>query len=260
VRLGGVRDRPCGEFGRLNRLLGHIVRRSSNRYISGHVRVGSPRQRLHRLTVLLVLLSALMATPALAQQEQAGPDSAHVFLMRGFMNVFSLGLDEFAETLKRNGIRADVYNHVLAPLVVRRAASEFKSGRTRTIILIGHSMGVAAVIQILGDLGRLKVPVALAITLASGSLTIPSGYAHEFIHMYTSSGGPLIPGPDFHGHLTNLNMSDYPGVDHLTIDKDQIVQSMLLGYINRTIRSESAHVSAAAGRTRITAPPRSRQN
>jgi hypothetical protein len=193
--------------------------------------------RLLRILAVLVIATGLSGAASAAEVDEGGASKTHVFLLRGFMNVFSFGLDEFAHTLQRNGIRADVYNHVLEQLVVQRAAEEYRSGKTKTIILIGHSMGVASVIQIISDLGQMHIPVALALTMAADSLTIPSGYAQNVIHMYTETGGPLIAGPGFHGHLTNLDLSNEPGVNHLTIDKDQIVQSMMLGYITRTIQS-----------------------
>jgi hypothetical protein len=36
---------------------------------------------------------------------------AHVYLMRGLMNVFSLGMDQLAVLIARHGIEASVHNH-----------------------------------------------------------------------------------------------------------------------------------------------------
>ena len=56
---------------------------------------------------------------------------AHVYLMRGLMNVFSLGMDQLAVLIARHGIEASVHNHAEAEAVVSEIAARY-SGRPRT--------------------------------------------------------------------------------------------------------------------------------
>ena len=42
----------------------------------------------------------------------------HVYLMRGLLNIFSLGMDQLAAQIARNGIDASVYNHSVEETVV----------------------------------------------------------------------------------------------------------------------------------------------
>ena len=42
---------------------------------------------------------------------------AHVYLLRGLMNIFSLGMDQLAGKIERYGIPASVYNHSLEQAV-----------------------------------------------------------------------------------------------------------------------------------------------
>lgn len=186
--------------------------------------------RLSALVVLFTILLGGTLVPA-----AAAPNATHIYLIRGFMNVFSLGLDDFANTLQRNGYRAEVYNHMLADLAVADAAAAYRSGRIRHIVLIGHSMGAGAVVRMVEDLANLDVPVSLAVTLDTAPITVNGGKVEHFVHMYISTGigGPLTAGPRFQGRISNVDLARYPQVGHMTIDKDSLVHSMLLGYIAR---------------------------
>ena len=49
----------------------------------------------------------------------------HVYLMRGLLNIFSLGMDQLAAQIQSHGIDASVYNHTFAD--VRRRAKSCRS-------------------------------------------------------------------------------------------------------------------------------------
>src|SRR5579872_6125134 len=59
------------------------------------------------------VFSAVKPTPAAAEASHA-----HVYLMRGLLNIFSLGMDQLAAEIQSHGISADVYNHTVADSVV----------------------------------------------------------------------------------------------------------------------------------------------
>ena len=52
----------------------------------------------------------------------------HVYLMRGLMNIFSLGMDELAAKIERHGIAAGVYNHTQADAVVNEIVADYRAG------------------------------------------------------------------------------------------------------------------------------------
>src|ERR1700744_1189588 len=72
----------------------------------------APRSHLLRAVVLFTLLSGL---PFGVSAARAAPvaSGAHIFLVRGVINIFSLGLDQIAAKLQRQGITATVQNHLL---------------------------------------------------------------------------------------------------------------------------------------------------
>ncbi len=191
-----------------------------------------------RLLAVTFLALGLSITASMVRTAHAAATSkVHIFLIRGGLNIFSLGMDEIAAKLQQLGLRATVQNHLLWPLLVREAAAEYKGGRVRTIIVIGHSWGAGAVTSMTARLGELGVPVKLAITLDPASHQIASGQVSHYIDYYVGSGiGTTIErGSQFHGTLQNVDVSKLPGVGHFNIDKNEIIQEMIIKEIRAAI-------------------------
>ena len=72
---------------------------------------------------------------------------AHVYLLRGLMNIFSLGMDTLAEKIQRHGIYATVHNHTEWETLAEQAAAAYRAGKEGPIIIVGHSLGADAVMQ-----------------------------------------------------------------------------------------------------------------
>jgi hypothetical protein len=52
---------------------------------------------------------------------------AHVYLLRGFLNVFSLGMDELAAKIAQRGINASVHNHTAWTMLASEAAANYRA-------------------------------------------------------------------------------------------------------------------------------------
>src|SRR5262245_64821819 len=110
------------------------------------------------------IAGAAPAAPRAAAKDahkEAGPP--HIYLMRGLMNVFSLGMDQLAVLIARRGIEASVHNHAEADAVVSQIAARYSAGDRGPIILIGHSLGADAVMTMAQSLDRAGIPVALVV-------------------------------------------------------------------------------------------------
>ena len=62
--------------------------------------------RLTTLGAFVIALSLCLGSNAGMAQSRA-----HVYLLRGLLNIFSLGMDTLAEELSRRGVYATVHNH-----------------------------------------------------------------------------------------------------------------------------------------------------
>jgi hypothetical protein len=189
-------------------------------------------------TVILMVLCLFVGNStghaALAAKAHA-KGQVHVYLIRGVLNIFSLGLDEIAARLKREGIQATVYNHLSWPLVANEAAAEYKSGRARAIILVGHSAGADAVIDIAARLGQEGIPVKLVIGLDPGFSPAPaSGHVQHYINYYVSTGHTVVKSPRFRGALQNVDVAR-PGIGHFNIDKASVMKDKVMRDIHAAL-------------------------
>ncbi len=202
-----------------------------------------PRALLPRLVraaaVALMIALLPLTTPASAATSLAAASSAHVYLLRGVLNIFSLGLDDIAEKLRAQGIAVTIANFVSWSSLADEAATEYRSGRIRTIVLVGHSSGATALPDMVARLTELGTPVKLAIGLDSVFRTSLNGRVGKYINFYVANGAgtPVAKGSRFQGSLENVNVQDVPGVGHLTIEKSQIMQQKVIGAIDAVVFS-----------------------
>jgi hypothetical protein len=221
-------------------------------------------RQLWRAIALVLLGSALITAPPVAArnaprhhtvaQPAAARDVAggtHVYCIRGFINIFSLGMDELCGQLSRMGLNTSVYNHLAWGTIADEAAADYKAGRVRNIILVGHSLGASAVADITSYLGGLGVPVRLAVELDATFGTTASGEVDQFVNYYISTGAgrPAARGSQFRGTLLNIDVSKDPGIGHLNIDKNPGLQAQIIGQVRRIVaRSPAPRSERAAAR------------
>jgi hypothetical protein len=162
------------------------------------------------------MLSAVVCLPGKANTAARTPK---VYLVRGFMNVLSPGIDGFAYELEKKGIPHDITNHLLWRSIANEAIEDCRSGRAGSIVLIGHSLGAIAVVDIAKTLQEAGVRVALAVTLDPVASTEVPDNVHRLENYYLSTGiGTSVKrGDSFHGQLQNVDLGSKPQVDHVTL-------------------------------------------
>jgi hypothetical protein len=144
---------------------------------------------------------------------------AHVYLLRGLFNVFSLGMDTLAEELNKRGVQTSVNNYADWSALADQAASRYKAGTENPIILIGHSLGADAVMDMAAALGRRDVPVALVIPFdGTKTLYAPANVA-RVVNLTQRNYAYARGGAGFHGSLANVDVSFDKEIDHINIDK-----------------------------------------
>src|ERR1700730_9095395 len=114
------------------------------------------------------MMLALGSSPGMTQSR------AHVYLLRGLMNIFSLGMDTLSEELNRRGVYATVHNHTEWQGLADPAAAKYKAGTEGPIIIIGHSLGADAAMEMANYLGRKGIPVALVVPF-DGTQSLTAG-------------------------------------------------------------------------------------
>ncbi len=171
------------------------------------------------LSLACLALMPLGAVGAQSQPHMAAAPREKVFLLRGFTNVLSPGIDQLAQELKDKNIETEVANHLFALSLANEAIEDCKSGRVGRIVLIGHSFGATGALMMANRMREAGQHVALIVTLdpvIKG--TVPAN-VHRLENFYLSNGvGTTIqPGEKFHGALSNVDLKSDPGLGHVSV-------------------------------------------
>ena len=195
----------------------------------------SPGPHRRHFLPTAALIVGLIASSTSASFAQGAHD--HIFLLRGAFNIFSLGMDEMAAKLQRPGVAITVANYLSWQSLADQAAAEYKSGRTRTIIIVGHSSGATAVTEMAARLGQVGVPVRLAIGLDPTSAMVASGHIDRYINYFIANGmgNAVRPGPHFSGVVQNVDVEKNPALNHFNIDKNRALQDRVLREIRAAL-------------------------
>lgn len=198
---------------------------------------------IRRFAVIGVLAASMMvafgSSPSLAQPR------AHVYLLRGLMNIFSLGMDTLAAKLQAHGVYATVHNHSEWQGLADQAAASYRAGTEGPIILIGHSLGADAVMEMAAYLGRKGIPVALVVPFdGTQSYPTPSNVG-RLLNLTHADYGHMWRGPGFHGELANVDVTNDHNIDHLNIDKSARLHARVISEVLAVVGGHRASAPTA---------------
>jgi hypothetical protein len=203
--------------------------------------------------VAMGMLSAAIALAAGLRPGAAQP-RAHVYLFRGLADVFSTGMDTLADELNNHGVYATSHNHADWQPLADKAAANYKARKEGPIILVGHSLGADAVMEMADYLGDKGVPVALAIPFdGTQSFPVP-GNVSRVINFTQRDYAFMRPGPGFRGSLSNVDLRADGDINHLNIDKSpelhaRVIKEVLAITGGRRMAAPAPTTPAATGAT-----------
>lgn len=177
-------------------------------------------------------------------------NTAHVYLLRGLANIFSLGMDELGEKIERMGIAVTVTNHSEWQELCDKITAQYKAGNHGSIILIGHSLGADAVMLMGERLGQNGVPVALIVPFDGTRSRAASGNVARVMNITQRDYAYMTRGYGFRGELSNIDVSGEPDMGHISIDKSPRLQDMVLKKIASIVKKNERGKAA----TEIAAP------
>ena len=192
---------------------------------------------------------AYAAPPAHAGAPAAKPlgtGPAHVYLFRGLMNIFSLGMDDLAQKIEHAGIAASVLNHSEWREVADEIAAKYKAGNHGPIVLIGHSLGADAVMLMGEYLGTKGVPIALVVPFDGTRSLTASGNIARVMNITQRDYAYMRRGYGFRGELANVDVSNDESIGHISIDKSARLHAMVVNKIVSVVGKGGAAGQAAA--------------
>jgi hypothetical protein len=173
--------------------------------------------------------------PSKASRRTSAKDVVHVYLLRGLLNVFSLGMDELADKIRATGVQASVHNHTEWETLADEITAKYKAGNHAPIILIGHSLGADAVVYMAQYLGKRGIPVALLVPFDGTQTMVASGNVAHMMNITQRDYAYARRGSGFHGEFQNIDVTSM-GVDHLSIDKAPRLHAMVLSKIASIVK------------------------
>jgi hypothetical protein len=172
------------------------------------------------------------AKSAQATQAKVKTDT-RVYLMRGLLNVFSLGMDTLQERLSLMGIEAEVFNHNGWISIANKVAEDRKRGHQGAIVLIGHSLGADVLFQLTERLDNENIPVRLAVFFDPTISHNISKNVEHVLNLYQLNGfGRKVTAPKgYKGELVNMDLSGDESIGHGSIDKSQKLHDVVVAKI-----------------------------
>src|SRR5260370_27425318 len=104
---------------------------------------------------------------------------SHLYVLVGLGNN-SPGLSEFGSSIAQRGIPTTIRNYGEWPALAQEAIQQYQNGRLRSIMIVGHSLGGSAAVDMAAELGPAGIPVHLVVTLDPlAASQVPSNVRHS---------------------------------------------------------------------------------
>ena len=180
-------------------------------------------------------------------------EHAQIYLIRGLFGVFSSGMDQMAAQLKAQGYsNVSLWSWTDVDQIAADIISGHQNGDNAHVILIGHSLGSNAVVQVADRIGAQGIPVDLAVTFdITEGLRVPLN-VERFINFYQNNGfgRPALEPAGFTGEFSNINLSNQTQLDHGNIDNAPKLQQFVMQRIYEITHTHVRTVSAKRKTTR----------
>lgn len=176
------------------------------------------------------------------------PHVGNAYLLRGFIGVFSEGIDNLTAEINAQGIRAHVYQDDQWSTLAKTLRETYrKEPNAEPLVLIGHSYGADDVLRVARELKKDNIPVDLVVTLdAVTPIDVPAN-VKRCVNIYQSNGVwdtmPWLRGVPVKSEssaatqLANYNIrvdrTDLlePGTDHFNIEKKAKVHAEVVKHV-----------------------------
>jgi hypothetical protein len=180
----------------------------------------------HRFPSIIALAVGLMlvlrSTPGDTEAR------AHVYLFRGLADIFSTGMDTLADELNKRGVDASSHSHTEWKAIADKLVADYKAKKGGPIILVGHSLGADAVMEMSDYLGESGVPVALVVPFDGTQSFAATPNVGKVLNLTQRDYAYMRAGPGFHGSLTNVDVSSDREIDHINIDKSPRLHAQVI--------------------------------
>jgi hypothetical protein len=164
--------------------------------------------------------------------------TGEVILLRGLANIYSKGMDVIGDRLKKKGVDARVYNHAAwEDLAIDMVARSKRKKVSYPIIIMGHSLGGNASVQMATYLGKRGIPVSFVVAFDPTETNFAGPKVKKVVNYYLPNGKNKVRrGAGFNGTIANINVSNIPGIKHTTVEKTRKLQNQSINTVMKLVR------------------------
>jgi len=196
---------------------------------------------LQRLLAAVVFIGAISGCSTVFDDYTASAPPAsgvtqgrgHVYLIRGLIGeVFSRGLDTLADKINLAGVPATVHSSYSTGSLANEIIENYRRD-PGPVILIGHSTGADAAIDIAKRLREASVPVGIIFGFDPTPIAsaVPDN-VELFINLFQKTnpigGGVVKSGGGFKGRLINVDLREHSEIIHITLDKSPKIHNAVV--------------------------------
>jgi len=175
--------------------------------------------------ICAMFLGLVLLLPAGSMRAQPAPvapsgQKAQIYMMRGLLGIFSLGIDSLAKRLRAQGYDPKILGWDQWGQIASEILQNNRDGDTGQIILIGHSLGSDSTIQVANAVKQANIPIDLIVTFdITQPLRVPSNVL-RFVNFFQHNGfgKEAVPGYGFSGELNNIDLTADTSIGHGNID------------------------------------------
>ena len=126
-----------------------------------------------------------------------------------------------------------VTNHLFWNSLANEAIQDCRSGRVSSIVLVGHSFGASAVLNVAEQLQQAGLHVALIVTFDPVVRSAVPSNVHFLRNFYISDGlGTAVQrGEHFHGLLRNVDLKSSAELGHVSVTTSPSIQKQVMSDI-----------------------------
>ncbi len=173
------------------------------------------------------------------------PRAGNVYLIRGWIGVFSTGMDQMGEKLTAAGVRSTVFQDNQHSVLADQLIKVYKGQTTHSepLVLIGHSYGADDVVAVARRLDEANIPVDCLITVdATTPPAVPKNVKVCFNYFQSNATDviPMFRGIPLHDDegasvkIVNIDLRKdrkdllEENTNHINIDKNVKLHAVLL--------------------------------
>jgi hypothetical protein len=187
---------------------------------------------------------------SLVQTFSNQPRAGNVYLIRGFIGIWSTGIDRLGEEINKSGVRANVYRCEQWRELTETILNTYKDQKTfEPLVIVGHSWGADHALDLAHELEAAHIPIDLIVTL--DPVTPPEVPGNvKWCHNIYQPHGIMDQIPFFRGvalkasagnpgFLENLNIRGErtdllePGTDHFNVEKNEKIHQDVVKQIQK---------------------------